>query len=137
MCLSIDEIFSLMSTDNDEAAQQKGIAEAKKIRYISVLFQPIESKKVWENCAKVIIQKKDDELRRYVFSMFAWLQDMNWPGAELIYERLSQMPQNMILPTYYCCLEKATQTNDVPWELALKDFYTEYKNLTADEPLHY
>ena len=54
MGTDIDTIFKMLSWNSSEKEQLRGIDEAKKIEYLSVLFQPIEDKSVWENCAKVI-----------------------------------------------------------------------------------
>lgn len=56
MC-SINEVFEMLNWNNSEEIQQKGIEEASKIKYISILFQPVENKEIWENCAKVIAKK--------------------------------------------------------------------------------
>lgn len=45
-------------------------------------------KNVWDNCAKVIISKTDEELQPYLDRLFNWIQDLNWPGALMILERL-------------------------------------------------
>lgn len=47
----------MLNWNNSEEIQQKGIEEASKIKYISILFQPVENKEIWENCAKVIAKK--------------------------------------------------------------------------------
>ncbi len=122
MSLGIDEIFELMSWDNDESAQIHGIEEAKKIRHLSVLFQPMESKSVWENCAKVLADKSDEELKLYLIDMFKWLQDMNWPGADIIYGRLREMPFEFIKTEYNICLLSAKGSGDSVWEKVLYDF---------------
>lgn len=128
MSTEIDEIFDMLSWDNDEKIQQQGIEKAKKIKNLSVLFQPIESKSIWENCAKVLISKEDQELNLYLISMFQWLQDMNWPGAELIYERLKRMPMHYIKTAYTICLSKADCTGDVTWKKILINFWNDPSN---------
>lgn len=37
---------------------------------------------------KDFIKKSDEELEPYLISLFEWVQDMNWPGATLIFNRL-------------------------------------------------
>ena len=91
--MEIDQIFEMLSWDNDKETQLRGIEEAKQIKHLSVFLQPIESKLIWENCARVLISKNDKELQLYLVSMFKWLQDMNWPGADYIYDRLKNMPK--------------------------------------------
>lgn len=126
MDIGIDRIFEMLSWDNDEKIQAQGINEAKKIKNISVLIQPIESKSVWENCAKVLASKKDEELKIYLIDLFKWLQDMNWPGADIIYNRLKHMPIKQIEMAYRFCLSLAKQTEDMVWERVLVDFYNNF-----------
>lgn len=123
--MEIDRIFEMLSWDNEEEIQAKGIEEAEKIRHLSVLIQPIESKSIWENCAKVMASKSDEELESYLIPLFEWLQDMNWPGAEIIYERLKMIPEQKIKASYDICLAKAELTEDSVWKSVLLDFYND------------
>lgn len=113
----------MLSWHNDERIQAQGIAEAKKIKNLSVLIQPIESKSVWENCAKVLASKDDEELQIYLIDLFEWLQDMNWPGADIVYERLMNMPIHHIETAYSISLSMAERTGDIVWKRVLVDFY--------------
>ena len=122
MTFTIDQIFEMLSSNNTQEIQNKGIEEAKKIKFLSVLFQPIETKAIWENCAKVIVSKTDQELELYLIGMFKWLQDMNWPGAYLIYDRLKKMPFQFISTAYDISLSIAKQMKDVSWRQVLDDF---------------
>ena len=99
------------------------IEEAKKIKNLSVLFQPIESKSIWENCAKVLASKDDEKLSFYLLDLFKWLQDLNWPGADIIYERLLKMPKQHIETAHRISLSIAENSKDMVWEKALLDFY--------------
>lgn len=131
---SIDQVFWMLSWDRDEKTQQDGIREAQKIRYLSVLFRPVsiqsmEDKSVWENCAKVIASKSDDDLERYYLKMFEWLQDMNHPGAEIIHDRLIEMPLNRIAYSFQSSLKKARALNDKTWTHWLIAFQQEYEDL--------
>ena len=78
LAIGIDQLFEMLSSNNEEKIQMQAIEEAKKIKNLSVLIQPIESKSIWENCAKVLASKSDQELAIYLIDMFQWLQDMNW-----------------------------------------------------------
>ena len=118
----IDEIFDMLSWNNNVDTQQAGIYAAGKIQNISVLFQPNESKEIWQNCAIVISQKGDEKLSRYIYDMFCWLQDMNWPGAEIIYDRLLKMPYDWIENTFLHCMRVAELSLDTSWFGALKQF---------------
>lgn len=131
---SIDQIFWMLSWDRDAKTQQEGIREAQQIKYLSVLFrpipiQPMECKSVWENCAKVIASKSDETLERFVLEMFEWLQDINHPGAELIYNRLLEMPLERIAYSFQVSLKKSKALNDVSWVRCLLAFKQEYELL--------
>jgi hypothetical protein len=131
---SIDQIFWMLSWDRDDKTQQEGIMEAQQIKYLSVLFQPIpiqpmECKSVWENCAKVIASKSDETLERYVLKMFEWLQDMNHPGAEVIYNRLLEMPLERIAYSFQVSLNQSQALNDKSWVHWLLAFKQDYEQL--------
>ena len=125
MTMGTDEIFEMLSWNNNEKIQNQGIEEAKKIKNLSVLFQPIESKSIWENCEKVLVSKGNQELDFYLLPMFQWLQDMNWPGAELIYERLKRMPIEQLEIAYKISLSMAESTGDTVWKEVLIDFWND------------
>ena len=76
MGTDIDTIFKMLSWNSSEKEQLRGIDEAKKIEYLSVLFQPIEDKSVWENCAKVISSKSDNELKKYMNNILSLIFDI-------------------------------------------------------------
>ncbi len=128
MSCNINELFKLLSQSSSAEQQKLGIEMANKIEFLSVLIMPVEDKSVWENCAKVLAGKSDDELRIYISRLFEWLMGMNWPGADIIYERLLNVPAEMLIPEYEFSLERARQTEDHSWEMSLKYFYNEYEN---------
>ena len=91
--IDIDEIMMLLDWNRSHAEQAKGIHMAQNVKCLKAFFQPIGAnygKNVWENCAVIICNRSDDELVPYIRDMLLWLQDLNWPGAELIQNRLIQ-----------------------------------------------
>ena len=119
----IDKIFEYLSWDSDDNTQCLGIQLAGQIKHISVLIMPIESKSTWENCAKVLANKSNETLQSYLFELFEWLKDMNWPGAELIYNRLLCVELDDLVSAHQYSLSVAKQTQDHAWEAALNDFW--------------
>lgn len=90
----IDEIMSLISWERDATDQEKGIEEAKDVENINVFLQPRNArfdKNVWENCAIILANREDEELTPYLFELLSWLQDMNWPGASCILDRINRL----------------------------------------------
>ena len=41
--------------------KKSGIEEGKKIEYMSILFRPLETKEIWENCAKIIVSQTKEK----------------------------------------------------------------------------
>lgn len=126
MQVSIDKIFEYLSWANGDEIQKRGIELASNIKSLSVLIMPIESKSIWENCARVLMRKSDEELERYFIMLFEWLKDMNWPGAYLIYDRLLCASTENFLFAYQYSLSVAKQMRDHPWEMVLNDLFAEY-----------
>ena len=125
MVFSIDEIYSMMSWDNDISVQLRGIEEAKKIKSLWVFILPIlenNSKSIWENCANVLASKTNNELQPYYVELLEWLKDMNWPGADVIFNRLSTISYDEIKLPLEICLSSSKKSNDTVWEKSLISF---------------
>lgn len=117
--ISNEQILKMLSCDNIAKIQERGIKLASDIKWLGHLFQPIidgESKSLWKNCALVLSKKTDEQLRPWLIDCFIWLQDMNWPGAEIIANRLKIMKGT---DNYEYNKEKAIKiaeiTNDEEW----------------------
>ena len=134
MNCSIDEIYNLLMWDNqlsneeNEIKVQKGIDAATQIKNLFPFIQPIiippeKSKLVWEPCAKVVAMRSDKELEPFMFMLLEWIQDLNWPGAMVIYNRLTLIPYNTIKFAFEHSRIKAKQMNDSCWLAVLDDLY--------------
>ena len=89
----IDKIMYLIDWNRSAIEQLEGISLARKVHCIKAFFQPIcseYSKSVWGNCAAIICERSDEELAPYIMDMILWIEDLNWPGAEQIQQRLIQ-----------------------------------------------
>ena len=125
MNLTIDDIYDLFTWDasySDEEYDERverGIAEARKLRNIYPFIQPIvagrNSKSAWEPCAKVVALKSDAELEDYLYLLLKWLQDMNWPGADIIFDRLSRIPSVKIQSHIELSICLAKRNDDESW----------------------
>ena len=117
---NIDYIMDLLDWNNSTEVQAKGIELAKKVKNINVFLQPCNrkhNKNVWENCAKVLSTKTDEELTPYLIELFEWLQDLNWPGAFCIMERLKKYGDNSSFSfSFDICIKCAKALKDDAWE---------------------
>ena len=89
----IDKIMDMIDWNNSIEIQEKGIELAKNVKCINVFILPKHSKcnkNVWENCAKILAGRTDKELVPYLTDILLWIEDMNWPGAMIILERMKK-----------------------------------------------
>ena len=130
--MTLDEIYESFLWDESytheeyEAKISTGINEAKKYKYLYPFIQPVIpkfSKVTWEPCARVVVSKSNEELEPYLYLLFEWLQDVNWPGAYTIMERLAEMPFSLIEGAFKFSKRQAEKDNDQPWLWALEDLY--------------
>lgn len=115
MTVDIDTLFEMLDERKPIEVQEDAIREARKIKSLSVLMQPVEYKLSWKNCAKVICEKTDKELNSYKYEMLEWLQDLNWPGAFLIMERLEKMNPQLLLNATIYAVKQALLLKDNEW----------------------
>ena len=123
MC-NIDEIMNMLDWNNEEKVQNKGIEIARNIKCINVFLQPLHqgcSKNVWDNCAKILCEKTDDELEPYLTRLLEWLEDLNWPGALLILERLKKFDSHKLKFELEITVKRAHLENSINWLYNLSD----------------
>ncbi len=88
---TINEILKMLSCNNSEEVQQKGLKLASDVKYLDYFFQPLTdngSENLLYNCALVLSKRTDDELSAWLIQCFAWLKNINCPGASIIADRL-------------------------------------------------
>ncbi|GAB6104944.1 hypothetical protein JCM17039_16980 [Blautia glucerasea] len=115
MTVDIDTLYEMLDEEQPIEIQEAALREARKIKSLSVFMQPVEYKWSWENCAKVICEKTDEELNNYTYEMLEWLQDLNWPGAFLIMERLEKMDPQLLVHTFIYKVKQALLLKDTEW----------------------
>ena len=117
--VNIDYIMNLFDWNNSDDDQTRGLKLAEDIKCISAFIQPGSpyGKNVWENCAKALVKRDDKELEPHLIELLEWLQDMNWPGAFCILNRLQNYGDTLSLNvSLTICLRKAKMLNDEIWE---------------------
>ena len=91
--VDIDYIMELLDWNRTEEEQAEGLRLARQVKSFNVFLQPCDdknNKNVWDNCALIVSEKEDLELFPYLFELFMWIQDLNWPGALCIVDRLQK-----------------------------------------------
>ncbi|MBR2444413.1 MAG: DUF5071 domain-containing protein [Clostridia bacterium] len=122
--IDVTEILDMIDWNMPLEIQSKGVFLAKKVETIAPFIQPVTpkyNKNVWKNCAVIIADKNDEKLKPHLVELLEWLQDMNWPGAFCILERLQKyLDTNAIHSAIIVCIEKAKELNDEVWEKNLQ-----------------
>ena len=122
--VNIDYIMDLLDWNNSIEKQEQGVKLAKEVKCINVFLQPgshYYGKNVWGNCAKILSARSNEELSPYLIELMEWLQDMNWPGAFCILNRLKEMVNEQLFKhSYTICLKCANALDDEVWESNLK-----------------
>ena len=118
--LDITEIIDLLDWHMPSEIQSKGISLARNVETITPFIQPLtpkHNKNVWENCAIIIAEKNDENLKPHLVKLLEWLKDMNWPGAFCILSRLQKYSDNSSIDNAInICIEKANDCGDKTWE---------------------
>lgn len=120
--VNIDYIMELFDWGKSIEEQNEGLALAKDVKCTSVFLQPGApyGKRVWDNCARALAERDDEILAPYVFSLLEWLQDMNWPGAYCILDRLRKYKDTKGLSICLKeCQKRARLLGDNVWEESL------------------
>ena len=114
------EIMDMLDWNMPKEVQLNGISLARKSETIAPFIQPLtpnHNKNVWENCATIIAERNDEQLKPYLVALLEWLQDMNWPGATCILSRLLKYSDHLsISNAVKLCIQKAEQNDDFIWK---------------------
>lgn len=108
--MNLVDILKMLNCNNAIDIQNKGIKLVEEFDNISLFIQPIfpeYNKNVWDNCARILSQKSDEELSPYLIELLEWLQDLNWPGTFIIIERLKRMNGKILLNSFLLAINKA------------------------------
>ncbi len=112
--------MKLIDWNNDIDEQNQGLKLAEEVENFNVFLQPCNSKynkNVWDNCAKIVVKKTDYELAPYLNQLFGWIQDLNWPGAICVFERLKHYSKQALFDTEFDnALKCAHATKNTVWE---------------------
>lgn len=90
---TIDEIMDMLDEENPIEIQQCGIEKARS-KPVCFFIMPCGVQHIWKNCALIVSQKEDRELKRYLNRLFLWAGDENRFGSDTIYLRLQRFQRD-------------------------------------------
>lgn len=115
----VSYIMDMLDWGMSPEVQSKGRELAKSVEEVTPFLQPVtpkHNKDVWRNCAEILAERSDVELQPHLVALLEWLQDMNWPGADCVLERLCAYTET---PEFRWailrCMNCAKETGDQVW----------------------
>lgn len=111
MC-NINEIYKMLEWKNTDKIQAEGLRLARNIKDLSLLIFPPAEPSVWGRCAQVLCEKTDVALEPYLDDLLKWLQDLNWPGALVILDRLKVFSGKKLKKPFIDCFTHAQNLNN-------------------------
>ncbi len=132
-CDDIQKEIRNLSWDETHETQEKAIKKLSKVTDLTYFLQN-SGKDTWENCARILLKKSDEELIPYLKELFEWLQDMNWPGFYIIKYRLEKFPFLKVKKIYMKCLHKAKLNINTynTWFAVLQNMHFRKNNIKKD-----
>ena len=83
-------VYQMLNWKAPFAIQAQGKELARKVKDLSLLFNPPQNPLFGTMCGDPF-RKTDTQLEPYLTELLQWLQDLNWPGAVTIAERLKTL----------------------------------------------
>ena len=110
----IEEILQMLDMCNHPDVQQKGIELAANID-VELLLQYEDgyvNQNIWRNCAIVLSNKTDNELKPFLFYLLYWLKDPSSPGSDIILTRLNKYEDKNGLENMLDSMQRAEFRSD-------------------------
>lgn len=120
--------LNMLSWNKAEEEQEEVLKTISKIKNYEweELIIPENRKDCWYNCARILAVQSDDVLIALNDRIFEWFQDINWPGADVLIDRLHQIPPDKIRANYLMAIEKANVQMDEVWAENLQEVFKGY-----------
>lgn len=82
---------------------------------LKLLLQPM-GKMYWDNAALVLSRMSHDRLAPVMDGLFEWIADMDWPGADTVFELLESLPAGVFMPPYERAARQAVLKIRPAWQ---------------------
>ena len=127
-----EDILKQIPGNFEDISEQDVIRINETYEDITPLFQH-SGKDTWYGCAKVICYNSNEKLEKYIPSMLEWIEDMNWPGAETIFDKLKTFDYCVIKPYLDKAMFEASNKNNSIWLDMLKILNNELNHFELDK----
>ena len=79
------------------------------------LMHPFPWKNCWAGCADVLRELNDERLTPFLPDLLEWIIDLDWPGAQTVFDRLSRMAPDHLHPALDKAMKRAEAEGDAEW----------------------
>ena len=86
----------------------------------------------WHYKARVLLLRGYPRVKDVIPELYYWLQDINWPGADVIMELLSTLPRDVLVSSFEEATEKAIKARDYSW-MEFLYMFAEDNNITESD----
>ncbi len=117
--------YSIMTLHSERDEDLRAWAEEQLFKLddkdLGLLLQPVSDKAYWKGAAQALKRIGYPRVRGILPGLLAWLQDMNWPGADYIFELLLSVDDETLIAHLKDVLRKARDQNDEMWIYWLRE----------------
>lgn len=108
-------ILKNLAWDSTAVQKKSGFIAALQETDHQYLLQSTDYFGSWENSAIVFLMLSDKEIEPYLINLLGWLQDLNWPGAEWILDRLQRVSSELLVKPLKIVVKSASDMKDDSW----------------------
>jgi len=87
------------------------------------LIVPDGGKSCWQMCAEILVSLPDEAFLPLIPDVFAWFQDLNWPGAQEISARMQKLEFSVFGRAWNEARKTAQQEGDEEWLWNLSEMF--------------
>ena len=113
------EILDLLSYMQPIENQRLGIELALKEADLSILLEKAEDPEYSENIAKIFTSLEYAECKKYFDELFSWIEDINTPGAVIVFDYLTKAPGALIYDSFIKAYEAAKKRRNTEMQYTL------------------
>lgn len=115
--ISLESLFRLDQLRFDPASvQDYWLGQTNDA--LKTLILPREGKSHWTGAALVLCELDDARFVQLLPDLLVWVQDMNWPGAEIVFDRVKAISAEYVarrLAILEAVLQQAKDDHDEEW----------------------
>lgn len=114
-----------------QAASRMSVASRLGDDLSPLMMQNLQ-KTQWENAAEVLKNVEISKVVPFVPELLEWLKDINWPGAQKVFEIILKVHAQELLPHLDVAIAKAREETDKVWQATLVLLRQQMNERTSD-----